>query len=96
LQLPSSATTKERKRLCFKFLHHVLKTRGRFGCEEWREWLCTVGMNGKGGMNSKEFECYIDNSIVPLFPDLEDTPGEGILLKIDSSCSCNWWDLLNK
>jgi hypothetical protein len=33
-QLPLSATAEERKRLCFKFLHHLLNTRGRFGCEE--------------------------------------------------------------
>ena len=33
-QLLLSATAEERKRLCFKFLHHVLNTRGRFGCEE--------------------------------------------------------------
>ncbi len=33
-QLPLSATAEERKRLCFKFLHHVLNTHGRFGCEE--------------------------------------------------------------
>jgi hypothetical protein len=53
-------------------------------------------MNGKGGMNNKEFERYIDNSIVPLFPNLEDMLGKCILLKVDSGCSCNWWDLLNK
>jgi hypothetical protein len=33
-------------------------------------------MNGKGGMNNKEFEYYNDNSIVPFFPDLEDVPGK--------------------
>jgi hypothetical protein len=33
-QLPLSATAEERKRLHFKFLHHVLNTHGRFGCEE--------------------------------------------------------------
>jgi hypothetical protein len=43
-------------------------------------------MNGKGGMNNEEFEHYIDNSIGPLFPNLEDTPGKSILLKIDSGC----------
>ncbi len=43
-----------------------------------------VGTNEKGGMNNEEFERYIDNSIVPLFPDLEDTPGKCILLKVDS------------
>jgi hypothetical protein len=41
-------------------------------------------MNEKGIMNNEEFECYIANSIVPLFPDLEDTPGKCILLKVDS------------
>jgi hypothetical protein len=33
-QLPLSATAEERKRLCFKFLRHVLNTRGRFRYEE--------------------------------------------------------------
>jgi hypothetical protein len=40
----------------------------------------------KGGMSDNEFEKYIDNSIIPLFPDLEDTPGKHVLLKVDSSC----------
>ncbi len=53
-------------------------------------------MNGKGGMNNEEFERYIDNSTVTLFPDLEDTPGKCILLKVDSGRSCNCWHLLNK
>jgi hypothetical protein len=43
-------------------------------------------MNEKGGMNNEEFERYIDNSIAPLFPDLEDTPGKCILLKVESGC----------
>jgi hypothetical protein len=43
-------------------------------------------MNEKGGMNNEEFERYSDNNIVPFFPDLEDTPGECILLKVDSGC----------
>ncbi len=53
-------------------------------------------MNGKGGMNNEKFERYIDNSIVPLFPDLEDMPGNCILLKVESGCGCNLQDLLNK
>ncbi len=44
-------------------------------------------MNEK--MNNKEFEYYIDDSIIPLFPDLEDMPGKCILLKVDSGHSCN-------
>jgi len=30
-------------------------------------------MNENGGMTDEEFEKYIDNSIVPLYPDLADT-----------------------
>jgi hypothetical protein len=41
-------------------------------------------MNEKGGMNNEEFKRYIDNSIVLHFPDLEDTPGKCILLKVDT------------
>jgi hypothetical protein len=37
-------------------------------------------MNGKGGINNEESERYIYNSIVPLFPDLEDMAGKCILL----------------
>jgi hypothetical protein len=42
-------------------------------------------MNGKGGMNNEEFKRYIDNRIIPLLPDLEDTPVKFILLKVDNS-----------
>jgi hypothetical protein len=47
-------------------------------------------------MNNKEFDKYIDNSILPLYPDLEDTPGKQVLLKVDSGPDRNGRDLLNK
>ncbi len=47
-------------------------------------------------MNNEEFEHCIDNSIVPLFPNLEDMPRKCILLKVNSGCGCNGRDLLNK
>ncbi len=47
-------------------------------------------------MSNEEFECYINNSIVPFFPNLEDMPGNCILLKVESGRGCNLWDLLNK
>jgi hypothetical protein len=53
-------------------------------------------MNEKGGMNDEEFDKYIDNSIVPLYPDLEDTQGKRVLLKVDSGSGRNGRDLLNK
>jgi hypothetical protein len=53
-------------------------------------------MNEKGGMNNKEFVRYIDNSIIPLSPALEDTPGKRILIKVNSGRGCNGRDLLHK
>ncbi len=55
-QLPTSATAKEREKIRFEFLTHVLHMRGRFGCEEERTWPATIGMNKKGGMMDDEFE----------------------------------------
>jgi hypothetical protein len=89
-------TAEERKKLPFEFLTHVCNTRGRFGCDEEWVWPCTIGLNETGGMNDEEFDKYIDNSIVPLYPDLEDTPGKQVLLKVDSSPGRNGRDLLNK
>jgi len=88
--------TKDHEKLWFDFLHHVTSTRGRFGCEEERVWPCMIGPNEKGGMNDEEFDKYIDNSIVSLYPDLEDTLGKRVLLKVDSGPGCNGRDLLNK
>jgi hypothetical protein len=97
-QLPTAATTKDREKIRFDFLHHVSSTRGRFGCKEERVWPCTIGLNEKGSMNDEEFDKNIDNSIVPLYPELEDTETEGkqVLLKVDSSTGRNGRDLLNK
>jgi len=95
-QLPTSATAEEREKIRFEFLTHTMDTRGRFGCTEERIWPCTIGMNEKGGMTDDEFEKYIDISIVPLYPDLEDTPGKHVLLKVDSGPGCNGRELLMK
>jgi hypothetical protein len=73
--LPTSATAKEREKIRFEFLIHTLDTCGRFGCGEERIWPYTIGMNEKGGVADVEFEKYIDNSIIPLYPDPKDTPG---------------------
>ncbi len=95
-QLPTSAMAKEREKIRFEFLTHTLNTSSRFGCMEEKSWPCTIGMNEKGGMMDDEFEKYIDNSIVPLYPNLEDMPGKRVLLKVDSGPGCNGRDLLMK
>jgi hypothetical protein len=86
----------EREKVHYEFFTHILDTRGRFGCAEERSWPCTIGMNEKGGMTDEEFEKFIENSIVPLYPDLEDTPGKRVLLKVDSGLGRNGRELLLK
>jgi hypothetical protein len=41
-------------------------------------------MNEKAGMNAVELNKYITNSIVPLYPDLEDRPLKRVIMKVDS------------
>jgi hypothetical protein len=73
-----------------------MKTRGRFGCKDVREWPAIILMNEKGGMNDDEFDKHINNSIVPLFPNLKEVPSKGLLLKMDSSPGRNRTALLLK
>ena len=47
-------------------------------------WDCTFGLNTKGGMDDCEFEQYVMNSILPLYPKTRDRPGHRLLLKCDS------------
>ena len=89
-----SATAKEREKVWYKFLTHILDTRDKFGCTEERNWSCMIGMNKKGGMTDEELKKYINNSIVPLYLNLEDTPGKRALLKVDSGPGCNGRELL--
>jgi hypothetical protein len=83
-QLKSTAQTAETQRMStawFRKTHNILV---KYGFNEVQERPCTFGMNEKAGMNAVELNKYITNSILPLFPDLEDTPGKRILLKVDS------------
>jgi hypothetical protein len=41
------------------------------------------GMNKEGGMDEVEFEKYVMNSIVPLYPDSDDVPGKRVMIKVD-------------
>ncbi len=40
-------------------------------------------MNAKGGMDNEEFQKYVRNSLLPLFPDSGDFPGKRVLIKVD-------------
>ena len=47
-------------------------------------WPVTFGSNEKGGMDNDEFEKYLMNSIVPLYPHARNRPGHRVMLKVDS------------
>ena len=69
---------------------YLQSVRGTFGnCDKdgnyvERIWPTTFGMNEKGGMDNEEFAKYVTNSILPLYPDVEDKKGKRVLIKIDS------------
>ena len=83
-QFQTAATTDEGQRMRNEMLAWMQNVRGKFGCEEERFWACTFGMNAKGGMDDDEFEKYIVNSIVPLYPNARDRKGIRVVLKADS------------
>jgi hypothetical protein len=57
--------------------------RGKFGMDEPCYLGVSVGLNEKGGMVNEEFDNYIRNSILPLFPDACNMPGKRIMIKVD-------------
>jgi hypothetical protein len=64
-----------------RYMHHIF---GRFGYDGGKYHPFTFGMNDKGGMTKDEFEEYLKNSVVTLYPDAADAPGKRVLLKADS------------
>jgi len=84
IQFATKAKTPDAMRLDFDVVEHVPQVLGRFGCEEERAWPVAFGQNEKGGMNDEEFEKYLMNSIVPLFPHAKDKKGHRVMLKVDS------------
>ncbi len=62
----------------------MLRVQGQFGCTEVRLSPITFGANEKGEMDSEEFEKYVMNSIVPLYPHARNQRGKRVMLKVDS------------
>ena len=83
-QFSSKAQTVEGERIRNEFVKHTRTTKGKFGRSDCIEHPVTVGLNLKGGMDDEEFQQYIFNSIVPLYPDACDRPGKRVMLKVDS------------
>jgi hypothetical protein len=83
-QLKTMAQTSERERMSIEWFRGTKTVFAQFGHSEKKSFSCTFGMNEKAGMNEVELEKYIANSILPLFPDLADSPGLRVILKLDS------------
>ena len=60
------------------------KVRGRWGFDEVTERGVTANCNMKAGMDVEKFCKYVEDCIVPLYPDAADKPGKRVLLIVDS------------
>ncbi len=83
-QFKTTAKTNEGQRISIDWFRVCPRVRGKFGHEVPKDFPVTFGMNEKGGMNSVELQKYMKTAIFPLYPDIADTPGKRVLLKVDS------------
>jgi hypothetical protein len=83
-QLKTMAQTDQGQRLSLDWIGNSKRVIGTFGFTSRRSFPCTFGMNERAGMNAIELDKYMKNSILPLYPDIEDKPGKRVLLKVDS------------
>jgi hypothetical protein len=83
-QLKTLAQTVEGQRMSVDWFRNTKKVIGKFGFPSRRPLPCTFGMNERAGMNAVELNKYMKNSILPLYPDIEDKPGKRVLMKVDS------------
>jgi hypothetical protein len=83
-QFQSKAKSDDTMRLQYDVAEHMPCVVGQFGfgCEEERTcWPVTFGQNEKRWIDEVEFEKYLLNCIVPLYPDAKNMPGHRVLLK---------------
>jgi hypothetical protein len=84
LQFQTKAKTKDTMRLQYDVAEHMPSIWGKFGKDKVCLWPVTFGQNEMGSMDDEEFEKYLMNSIVPLYPNAKDGPGKHVILKVDS------------
>jgi hypothetical protein len=70
--------------MSIEWFAHSKDTVVQFGWEEKRRMPCTFGLNERAGMNAIELDKYISKAILPLYPDVEDKPKKGVIIKVDS------------
>ncbi len=87
-QFLTMAKNKETMRLQTDIQFFISCIWGTFEGSDEKDWPITFDMNAKGGMDDHEFEKYVTNLLVPLFPDSEDAPGKRVIIKLDSGPGC--------
>jgi hypothetical protein len=84
LQFQTKAKTNNMMRLQYDVEEHMPSIWGKFGKDKVCLWPVTFGQNEKGGMDDEEFEKYLLNLIMLLYPIAKDRPGKRVILKVDS------------
>ena len=82
-QFPTKAKP-ENAKLNIDILTKMKKVEGVFGKPKLMSFPTTFQMNEKAGMNEIEFEKYVEDNIIRLYPDAADLPGKRVMLKVDS------------
>jgi hypothetical protein len=83
-QLKTAAQTDDGQKLSVDWFANCKSVVAKHGFEERTTLPCTFGMNDRGGMNSVELDKYMRGSILPMYPDIADTPGKRVIMKVDS------------
>ena len=83
-QFQTSAKTTDGMKLRLDMVDYMKTVEGQFGHKAPAKFDCTHGMNGKGGMDDDEFEKFMLNSMLPLWPNARDVPGKRVMFKADS------------
>ena len=80
----TAAQTDENDSIRNECLCYMLDVVGIFCHKEMQQMLVSFGMNAKGGMDDDEFFEYLQNLIMPLYPDSAPMNGKKVVLKCDS------------
>ena len=82
-QFPTKAKP-ENAKLNIDILTKMKTVEGVFGKPKLTSFHTTFRMNDKGGMNEIEFEIYVEDNLIRLYPDAADLPGKRVMIEVDS------------
>jgi len=74
----------ENQKVNINFFKHVHSVKDVYGFGRVVEIGMTIGANPKAGMDTAEFENYLNATCLPLYPDTSDIPGKQVKIIVDS------------